>query len=211
MNRSAQRDWVVPGRAAPAGVVDDGELMAQVQAGSTEALGQLFDRYYTRVYRIALVICGSRELAEDAVQNAFVSIWTGRRGFLEQRGTVAAWLLASVRYRAIDLIRHRARRVAPLLSGDEFDSVEASEDTAAEVASHIEAEHVRALLAQLPAAQQEVIMLAFYGGLTHAEIAAQLSLPSGTVKGRMRLGLRKLRDSLEPVERTLLESESPAD
>jgi RNA polymerase sigma-70 factor (ECF subfamily) len=177
--------------------VGDAQLMARIQMGDHDALAGLYDRYCERAYRIALVACGSPDLAEDAVQNAFLSIWNGRGGYLEGRGTVAAWLLTCVRHRAIDVWRRSSRHAGRLAPADGLDSLEASEDTAGQVERQVQAERVRELLELLPDAQREVITLAFYGGLSHTEIAAQLGVPCGTVKGRMRLGLRRLREGLE--------------
>jgi RNA polymerase sigma-70 factor (ECF subfamily) len=179
------------------GAVGDAQLMARIQMGDHDALTGLYDRYCDRAYRIALVACGSPDLAQDAVQNAFLSIWNGRGGYLEGRGSVAAWLLTCVRHRAIDVWRRSSRHAGHLAPAEALASLTAPEDTAGQVACRLEAERVRALLELLPDAQREVITLAFYGGLSHTEIAAQLSVPSGTVKGRMRLGLRKLREGLE--------------
>jgi RNA polymerase sigma-70 factor (ECF subfamily) len=177
--------------------VGDAQLMARIQIGDQDALAALYDRYCERAYRTALVACGSPDLAEDAVQNAFLSIWNGRGSYLEGRGTVAAWLLMCVRHRAIDVWRRSSRHAAHLAPAEALASLKAREDTAGQVACRLETERVRALLELLPDAQREVITLAFYGGLTHTEIAAQLTVPCGTVKGRMRLGLCKLREGLE--------------
>jgi RNA polymerase sigma-70 factor (ECF subfamily) len=170
--------------------------MAEIQAGCHEALAELYDRYCDRAYRIALVLCGSSDLAEEAVQNAFLSIWQNAGNYLERRGTVASWLLTCVRHRAIDVWRKSSLRLGALAPAEALDSLCAFEDTAAQAASRLEAERLQALLALLPDAQREVITLAFYGELSHTEIAAELGVPSGTVKGRMRLGLGKLRASL---------------
>jgi RNA polymerase sigma-70 factor (ECF subfamily) len=177
--------------------VGDVQLMERIKAGNHDALAGLYDRYCDRAYRIASVACGSPSLAEDAVQNAFLSIWNGRGSYLEGRGTVAAYLLTCVRHRAIDVRRKSSMDVGRLAPPEALASLKAPEDTAGQVARQLEAERVRALLELLPDAQREVITLAFYGGLSHSEIATQLKVPSGTVKGRMRLGLHKLRERLE--------------
>lgn len=170
--------------------------MEQIQAGSQDALGELYDRYCDRAYRIAFVVCSRADLAEEAVQDAFLSIWKSRGTYSPRRGTVAAWLLSCVRYRAIDVVRRTSARVQRQAGIENLDDHADPEDTAARVESRVEATRVRALLERLPDSQREVITLAFYGGLSHSEIATQLAVPSGTVKGRMRLGLHKLRTSL---------------
>ena len=150
----------------------DDELMARLQAGSGDAFEALYDRYRDRAYRIASSVCRDGPRAEEAVQGAFVSIWRGRDTYRARQGSVAAWLLTVVRHRAIDVARRH--------------------DT--------DAERPQPSLSRIPEAQREVHTLAFYGELSHTEIAAQLELPPGTVKGRMRLGLSKLRDELNRTE-----------
>lgn len=181
-------------------VASDDELMARVQAGSSDAFARLYDRYRDRSYRIASSVCHDRGRAEDAVQEAFISIWRSRDTYRAQQGTVAAWLLTVVRHRAIDAIRRHDRHAARRACDDGLDGHSAPDDVAAQVAARADAERLRPLLARIPEAQREVIMLAFYGNLTHTEIAGQLGLRPGTVKGRMRLGLTKLRGELERDE-----------
>jgi RNA polymerase sigma-70 factor (ECF subfamily) len=172
---------------------DDDLLMAQVKRGSVEAFDELYDRYGGRAYRVALSICGDQGRTEDAVQEAFLSIWNSRTAYQSERGTVAAWLLTTVRDRAIVVARrdhtHAGRRAAEYTLAA-HPTPEALTD---QVANRDEADRLRTLLTRLPEAQREVITLAFYGELTHTEIAATLGLPTGTVKGRMHLGLHKLR------------------
>jgi RNA polymerase sigma-70 factor (ECF subfamily) len=179
------------------GLTDEDRLMAEVQAGSAEAFSELYDRYCYRAYRVAWSICRDDARAEDAVQEAFTSIWKSRAYYLSQRGTVAAWLLTAVRYRAIDVVR-RERKHADRRAGEEGLYAHSAPGNIAEEAVARENTHrLQKLLAQLPDAQQEVITLAYYGQLTHTEIATTLGLPAGTVKGRMRLGLGKLRAGIE--------------
>jgi RNA polymerase sigma-70 factor (ECF subfamily) len=179
--------------------LSDSQLMREIEAGSVRAFGRLYDRYSDRAYRVARSVCRDRGHAEDAVQNAFVSIWKSRGSYQEQRGSVSAWLLATVHYRAIDIVRQTSSYDARLAPEDRLDTFRAPDDTCQQVFALDDAERVHALLGRLPEAQREVITLAFYGGLTHAEIAEQLGVPAGTVKGRMRLALRKLRAEMEQV------------
>lgn len=178
---------------------EDGELMARVSAGSVEAFGELYDRYSDRAYRLALSVCRDRDRAQDAVQDAFLSLWKSRTGYLAQRGSVAAWLLSTVRYRAIDVERRHGTHASHRAGEDRLDGIPATDDVSGQAITRSEADRLRASLARLPDAQREVIALAYYGRLTHTEIATQLGLPAGTVKGRMRLGLQKLRESLDRV------------
>ncbi|HET9720086.1 MAG TPA: sigma-70 family RNA polymerase sigma factor [Solirubrobacteraceae bacterium] len=174
--------------------LEDPELMA---AGSVEAFGELYDRYCDRAYRVARAVCRDDGHAEDAVQDAFLSVWRTRASYQSQRGPVAAWLLTTVRYRAIDLMRVNGKHLARRADEDQLEAHAAPGDVAERVIHRDETDRLKATLAMLPDAQKEVITLAYYGQLSHTEIAAHLGLPSGTVKGRMRLGLQKLRDTME--------------
>jgi len=171
----------------------DDDLMAQVSAGSAESFVDLYDRYCDRAYRVARSVCHDEGRAQEAVQEGFLAVWNGRANFRSQQGTVAAWLLTVVRYRAIDAARSNHRHASRRANDDQLTRRSPDEDPAETALRRDEAQRVRASLATLPDAQAEVITLAYYGQLTHTEIAAQLGLPRGTVKGRMRLGLQKLR------------------
>lgn len=188
---------------APSSGPDDRELMEQVQSGSTDAFEQLYDRYCRRAYRVARAVCGDDGRAEGAVQEAFMSIWRNRSAYRPERGTVASWLVCVVHYRAIDIARGNAKRARRRASENVIYFLRAPGNLADRVIARDSAATLQAKLRQLPEAQREVITLAYYGELTHAEIATQLALPSGTVKGRMRLGLRKLRAEMDqPAKRT---------
>jgi RNA polymerase sigma-70 factor (ECF subfamily) len=176
---------------------DDGGLMAAVTAGRPEAFGELFDRYGDRAYRVALSVCRDSDRAQDAVQEGFLSVWKSRDSYRPEHGTVAAWLLTVVRHRAIDVARSSGRHSARRDSDDQLEARAAPSDVGESVIMRDDADRLRASLATLPDAQAEVITLAFYGQLSHTEIAAQLGLPAGTVKGRMRLGLQRLRVGLD--------------
>jgi RNA polymerase sigma factor (sigma-70 family) len=194
---------------APSSGPDDHELMEQVQAGSTDAFEQLYDRYCRRAYRVARSVCEDDGRAEDAVQEAFVSIWRNRSTYRPERGTVAAWLLSSVHYRAIDVARSNAKHARRRAGENVIYLLRAPGNLADRVIARDSAVALQAQLRQLPQAQREVIALAYYGELTHAEIATQLGLPSGTVKGRMRLGLQKLRAEMDqPAKQTTSRSPS---
>jgi RNA polymerase sigma-70 factor (ECF subfamily) len=181
----------------PGGRPDDAELMRLIASGSIEAFEHLYDRYSQRAYRVALSVCRERGLAEEAVQDVFVAIWRNRNSYRPERGTVAAWLLSSARYRAIDSARRHDKHVKRRADESRIDADRFVEDPAEGAVSDVEAAHLRLLLNRLPDAQREVITLAFYGQLTHTEIADHLQLSAGTIKGRMRLGLEKLRHKVE--------------
>jgi RNA polymerase sigma-70 factor, ECF subfamily len=179
----------------------DDLVMSRVKVGSVDAFEEIYERYCDRAYQVARSVCGDEWRAEDAVQEAFLAVWRNRAVYQPDRGSVAAWLLTTVRYRAIDVARrdhtHASRRADE--STLDHRSVPGS-SVAALGMSRADASRLRVLLTRLPDAQREVITLAFYGELSHSEIAQALQLPPGTVKGRMRLGLKKLRTSVKLLD-----------
>lgn len=177
----------------------DAALMLDVQAGSRVALGGLYDRLEPRAYRTAMSVCHDHDCAQDAVQDAFVSIWVSRATYSAGRGTVMHWALSIVRHRAIHLARRRSVSAGPSEATTRLDEQPATDDVPRDFAIRAETEQLAVLLQGLPRAQQQVIRLAFFNGLTHTQIASRLELPPGTVKGRMRLGLNKLRAGLDPL------------
>jgi len=173
--------------------MSDDAVMVDVQAGCTTAFGVLYGRFSDRAQRVARSVCRDDGRAEEAVQEAFASIWKTRASYERRVGTVAPWVLTIVRYRAIDVARrnrphecHRARAEGMYL-------LRAHEVVAEQVEQRAQADDLRRLVGLLPEVQREAIALSFYHGLSHAEIAAQLGIPPGTVKGRIRLGLQRLR------------------
>jgi len=178
-------------------VTRDHQLISEVSAGNVEALGELYDLYCDRAYRVAFSACRDAGRAQDAAQDAFLSVWKSAAGYRPQTGTVAAWLLTIVRHRAIDLARRRDSRDTHLAGEDWLGACAGPDDVHDAAVKRDDARRLQASLALLPDPQHEVITLAFYGQLSHTEIATQLGLPSGTIKGRMRLGLQKLRANLD--------------
>jgi RNA polymerase sigma-70 factor, ECF subfamily len=174
-------------------------LMAKVGIGCAESFVELYDRYWDRAYRVARSVCHDDGRAQEAAQDGFLSVWNGRASFCAQQGSVAGWLLTVVRYRAIDAARSNHRHASRRAGEDQLTQRSAGEDPSETAVRRDEAQRVQTSLATLPDVQAEVITLAYYGQLTHTEIAAQLGVPRGTVKGRMRLGLLKLRADLVAV------------
>jgi RNA polymerase sigma-70 factor, ECF subfamily len=172
----------------------DEEVMPLVQAGDPRAFELLYDRHGGAAFSLAYRMVGRQALAEDVVQEAFLSIWRSRTRFDRTRGSVRTWVLGIVHNRGIDALRrstvHDRRRET--LNGVE-ERFEARERTDVEVARREEARNVRGALETLPAEQRRTIELAYFGGFTHSQIAELLDEPIGTVKGRMRLGLEKMR------------------
>ena len=177
----------------------DEELMDLVAAGDARAFEAVYDRHGGAAFSVAYRMVGNRSVAEDIVQEAFLSIWRSRLRYRRERGSVRTWVLGIVHHRGIDALRrnlvHERRRTTA--EGLE-EQQEAPERTDVEAARRDEARAVRRALDQLPDGQGQVIELAYFGGFTHTQIAEMLSMPVGTVKGRMRLGLEKLRRTLGP-------------
>ncbi|WP_284349556.1 sigma-70 family RNA polymerase sigma factor [Roseisolibacter agri] len=198
---------MTPPAASPG---DDVALVARVAAGDAEALGALYDRHGGGAYALALAMLRDHADADDAVAGAFEQLWRSASTFDPSRGSVAAWLTMMTRSRALDLLRAQRRRAAAVeramaerTAGDDPSGVTAvplgaPEPADAAVERGELAQAVRASLATLPDAQRAAIELAFFGGLSHADVAATLGQPLGTVKTRIRDGMRKLRDALRP-------------
>ncbi len=176
----------------------DEELMPLVGGKDPEAFEVLYDRHGGAAYSLAYRIVGDRAAAEEVTQEAFISVWRSGARFDAARGSVRSWLLSVVRNRAIDFLRSRAGK-APKLTFDDDAVLEqrpAQERTEEEALRHETAAEVRGAIGKLPGEQSKVIELAYFGGFSHSEIARILGLPMGTVKGRMRLGLEKIRGEL---------------
>ena len=180
----------------------DEDLMALVQEGDARAFEAIFDRHGGPAFSLAYRMCGRRVMAEDIVQEAFLSLWRSGAHYDRARGSVRTWVLGVVHNRAIDALRRRTTRERGRVSDEGIEErVAAPERTDVEFARRDEAREIRDALEQLPDEQSRVIELAYFGGLTHLQIASMLDAPVGTVKGRMRLGLAKMRMALgDPKE-----------
>jgi RNA polymerase sigma-70 factor, ECF subfamily len=175
----------------------DEDLMQLVHDGDARAFEVIFDRHGDASFSLAYRMCGRRSTAEDIVQEAFISVWRSGARYDRARGSVRSWVLGVVHNRAIDAFRRETVRTRRDVSDDGItERMAAAERTEAEVERRDEAHHVRSALGELPAEQRQVIELAYFGGFTHSQIAEMLKLPAGTVKGRMRLGLTKMRIAL---------------
>lgn len=176
----------------------DEDLMPLVAAKDPIAFEVFYDRHGGAAYSLAYRIVGNSQSAEDVTQEALISIWRSGARFDRARGSVRGWTLGIVRNRAIDLLRRDSGR-APKLA---FDSEEILERRPSEDLTDVEAlrretaREVRGALSGLPDDQSRVIQLAFFGGFSHSEIATMLNQPMGTIKGRMRLGMEKIRAAL---------------
>jgi len=197
--RFAERD-----RGDPMAAVDR-ELVRAIGRGNEEAFRGLFRRYAPSAMAVALRVVGQPYLAEEAVQEGFLALWRNPSAYEEMRGSVKAWLMATVHNRAVDLVRREEtqRRRAEDAQPDE--DVVTLEDPADKVVDEIglpeERKAVRAALEDLPPEQRQVIELMYFDGLSQTRVAERLSLPLGTVKSRTLLGMRKLRAALSGIER----------
>lgn len=175
----------------------DEELMQLVGEDDSAAFAIVYERHTEAAFSLAFRMCGKRAIAEDVVQEAFLSLWRSATSYDPLRGSVRTWVLGIVHHRAIDALRRGVARDRGQVSDEGIEEqLEAAERTELEVDRRDEAREVRAALEGLPPEQSRVIELAYYGGLTHSEIAAMLDTPVGTIKGRMRLGLQKMRSQL---------------
>jgi RNA polymerase sigma-70 factor (ECF subfamily) len=181
----------------PPGGLTDLQLGEQLAAGKKEALEQLYDRYGTLAYSVALRLLGDPGKAEDVVQDVYLRLWRGA-SFDITRGSLRSWLLTSVRNRSIDYLRgrgahERREREIP----DFVEAQGGGSDPWREVAQSLEHDAVREALRSLPPEQRQAVELAYFGGHTQREIADMIRVPLSTVKGRMRLGLEKLHSYLQ--------------
>ncbi|MEA2718171.1 MAG: hypothetical protein QOJ39_35 [Candidatus Eremiobacteraeota bacterium] len=164
---------------------DAGRLMERVSEGDVAAFEALYDSYHRLVFGIAFKVLATEAAAEDVTQAVFVKIWTSATAF--RSGNFTGWIARVARNRAIDTLRSVSRdtELAHDIPAD------AAMDEA--IVLRVDAARARTIIAELPREQRNVIELAFFGGLTHREIAARTTLPLGTVKTRIRAGLRTVR------------------
>ena len=178
-------------------ILADEDLISLVEASDSEAFATLYDRHSRAAFSLAYRMMGDRQAAEDLAQDAFLKVWRGAGSYRAARGSVRTWILSIVHNRGIDLLRsHASQRRTQ-------DKIEASaprsqpSEAFAETWRNTQRDQVREALNTLPAEQLKILELAYFSGYTHIEISELLSLPLGTVKGRMRLGLKKIRDFFE--------------
>lgn len=190
----ACHDW--RGTVSPYFVMTDADLIARLQAGDLDALGQIYDRYAGLVYGLALRILGNLQEAEDLTQEIFLKLHYDS-AYNPRRGSLGSYLTTLTRSRAIDRLRSRSNR-RQILTRWQLDMVEPSLPQPVEQASLQERrEQVQRALAQLSDSQRQVLELSYYEGLSQSEIAKRLQKPLGTVKSWARKGLLNLRDQLK--------------
>jgi RNA polymerase sigma-70 factor (ECF subfamily) len=191
------RPMLIPPSALDSAQPSDAALLTQARAGDAGAFATVYDRHAAAAYGLARRMLHDRAAAQDVVQDAFLGLWR-TDGYDPERGSVRTFLLGIVRNRAIDLLRKSGRRSVREHSDDTLVLLlSAPERTDVEVDERETQRILRGALAKLPERQQRALDLAFFGGLTHAEIALQLDEPIGTIKSRIRLGLEKLRADVD--------------
>ena len=178
-------------------ILADEDLISLVEAADAEAFATLYDRHSRAAYSLAYRMMGESQASEDLVQDAFLKVWRGASSYRADRGSVRTWILSIVHNRGIDQIRSQASRRRTQ------EEIEASaprsqpSEAFAETLRNSQRDQVRQALNTLPPEQLKILELAYFSGYTHVEISDLLRLPLGTVKGRMRLGLKKIRDYFE--------------
>ena len=179
----------------------DADLMAHMAAGNTAAMELLYDRYNRPVYSFAYRMLGDREHAEELLQEVFLRAWRRCSRFSDARGSLIRWLLSITHNMAIDELRKQQRRPRKAESAEPDALLGTLQDTAMPVETQAiladRQQMVRAALAKLPENQRLVLEMGYFNGLTQREISEKLNVPLGTIKTRMRLGLRKLQDSVD--------------
>ena len=171
----------------------DEELMLLVNNGEPKAFATLYDRHIRAAYCLAYRMMGEKQAAEDLAQEAFIKVWRRAGSYRAQKASVRTWILSIVHNRGIDQLRSHASR---LRTQEKIEASAASSQPSeafAETWRNTQAEQVREALSTLPKEQLKILELAYFSGYTHVQIAELLGVPLGTVKGRMRLGLQKMR------------------
>ena len=179
---------------APRGAADLATLIPLIAAGDRAAFRQIYDQHAARLYAIALRITRQAPLASDAVHDAFLQLWRNAGRFDLQRGNPEAWLVSLVRYRALDIARHRSREVS---DNDLPERVDDDPDPLARLTASRDAAALRRCLDTLEPERRKLLTMAFIEGLSHSELAERLHLPIGTVKSWIRRSLQALRLCLE--------------
>ena len=180
--------------------MEDRQLIYLTAQGNKEALEELYNRYSTSVFSLARYMLRNEALAEEATQDIFVNIWLKAASYRPDRGEPKGWIMSVAHHKVIDVIRSR-RRGINMTDPKDYETLDllpsGRRGTAEEAELNLEGARIRKALSILPEAQREVIMLAYFGGLSQSEIAEKLDQPLGTVKTRIRLAMQKLRVELE--------------
>src|SRR5829696_4226249 len=202
---------MVRGRRRQHLLLADEDLISFGGQGDAEAFTTLYDRHGRAAFSLAYRMMGERQAAEDLAQDAFLKVWRSASSYRAERGSVRTWILSIVHNRGIDQIRsHASRRRTQ-------DKIEASaprsqpSEAFAQTWRNSQRDQIREALDTLPPEQLKILELAYFSGYTHVEISELLRLPLGTVKGRMRLGLKKIRDYFDHPKLTRRQEARPGD
>lgn len=183
----------------PPNELTDEALLNAIAGGAVWAMESLYERYSRILYSLAYRMVADHQVAEDLLQEAFLSVWRRATSYSPQMGAARSWLISILHHRTIDYLRRARRRSTiqeVLLEDTELDESTASPDVWDEAWRSVKSSHVRAALMKIPTEQRLVIELAYFQGWTHTEIAEGTQIPLGTVKARMRLGLSHLKQVL---------------
>jgi RNA polymerase sigma-70 factor (ECF subfamily) len=181
-------------------IEEDSDLIQAVARKDSNALMQLYDRYNRLCFAVAYRIVNDPSQAEEVVQDAYLQVWNRASTFDLERGrNVRGWLLTIVHHRSIDFRRRYHDRQGTQVSLDDVDHLLSVPDVWKDVSATLTQEQMRAAIDTLPLDQRRAIELAYFEGLTHGEIAEREAIPLGTIKGRLRLGLKKLYAELLPA------------
>ena len=204
MTSEGPRPDTAPDDSQALTALTDADLMARVTQGDSAAIEVLYDRYNRVVYSFALRIIGDRQGAEELLQEVFFRVWQQADAYSDRRVSFVTWLLSITPNMGIDELRRRRRHA---LRADKDDPIallatmaDRGRSVEQDVLLNTLRDQVNAAMNELPEAQREALELAYFRGLTQREIAEELGEPLGTIKTRMRLGLRKLRAHLEQQE-----------
>lgn len=175
--------------------------MELVASNDADAFEVILERHADAMFSLAYRMCGRRSLAEDIAQEVFLALWRNGSGYDPARGSVRTWALGVTHNRAVDMLRRAGVHDRRRASDDGIEErLQAPERTDGQAIANVASEEVRGVLDELPREQRRVIELAYFGGFTQTEIASMLHTPLGTIKGRMRLGLEKLRGAVHGRE-----------
>ncbi len=175
-------------------VLADEDLMSLMEGGDAEAFAALYDRHSRAAYSLSYRMMGEKQAAEDLTQDAFLKVWRSAGGYRSERGSVRTWILSIVHNRGIDQLRSMASRRRTQDRVEQSAPRSQPSEAFSEAWRNRQREQIREALNTLPSEQLKILELAYFSGYTHVEISNLLGLPLGTVKGRMRLGLKKIRE-----------------
>ena len=195
---------VVSGMAEDLSAARDRQLVRRIEGGDEEAFRSLFATYAPSAMALAVRVVRQTQLAEEIVQEAFLTLWRSPGVFDERRGSVKAWLMTMVHHRAVDVVRReeaQRRRSDEMVVGVREEAEDPTDAVLAAVAAPAERDAVRTALSSLPAEQREVLELMYFDGLSQSQVAEKTDTPLGTVKSRALLGMRRMRSVVEELER----------